>query len=252
MSRDAALMVGFHSRQMLRNSFFVQLIVVTPVSFVAVKALVAYGLGAPLGDQVWFEAGAAGMWSLTTMSAGMIGFQRFQGTLPLLAVSPHGAARIFVPLVASTACSGLLCFPVAVLAVLVCGGQVGWSTSLLMLLSVALFAVGCVAAALTIAVFFVLTRHAIVYEALLVIPVWMVSGIVTSLDSSPVYLRWLSVLSPLTGPVATVRALLDDADPSLVWLGLSACATVFWLLVARLGFRDALDRARSRGTLALL
>ncbi len=237
MSRDAALMVGFHSRQMLRNSFFVQLIVVTPVSFVAVKALVAYGLGAPLGDQVWFEAGAAGMWSLTTMSAGMIGFQRFQGTLPL---------------VASTACSGLLCFPVAVLAVLVCGGQVGWSTSLLMLLSVVLFAVGCVAAALTIAVFFVLTRHAIVYEALLVIPVWMVSGIVTSLDSSPDYLRWLSVLSPLTGPVATVRALLDDADPSLVWLGLSACATVFWLLVARLGFRDALDRARSRGTLALL
>lgn len=245
-------MTGFHSRQMLRNSFFVQLLFVTPVSFVAVKALISSGLDVPVSDYLWFEAGAAGMWSMTTMAAGMIGFQRFQGTLPFLAISPHTPSGVFTPLIASTTCSGLLCFPIAALATILCGGRIGWSYSPAIWLFLGLLVIGCVAAALTIAVFFVLSRNAVVYEVLLVVPVWILSGIVTSTDSFPPLLKAVSLLSPLTGPATSVRSLIAGKPPELMWVVVSAFVILLWFAVARLGLRRALRRARSQGTLALI
>ncbi|MDK7859329.1 hypothetical protein QP671_27795, partial [Klebsiella pneumoniae] len=64
----------------------------------------------------------------------------------------------------------------------------------------------CVASAALLSGIFVLCRKATVYEGLILIPVWMLCGIVIPVESMPLPARVIAFIHPLTSAVWVVHA----------------------------------------------
>jgi ABC-2 type transport system permease protein len=105
-----ARMLGFHLRLFAKNSYFGQLLITTTLSAVALQHLAALTSHAPPDGTVWLRAGIVGTWTVCSVAAGLIGYQRFQGTLVHLVLSPLPAGRVFLALVASASVFGLVAF----------------------------------------------------------------------------------------------------------------------------------------------
>ena len=96
-----------------------------------------------------------------------------------------------------------------------------------------------------VAALFVLTPNAISYEGLLLVPVFLLSGVVFAASAIPSWLAVPSRLLPLTVPV---DLLMGRSPGPAGWTGWLAC-TAAWTCLAGLMGRRALRLATRAGTL---
>lgn len=243
----------FQLKSLAHTTFFMQNAAMTPICFALMKILVymatedAFGLDA---RSIWVDAAIAGLWSATTTAVGIIGYQRFLGTLQYLATSVIAPSAVFLPIVASAALLGIIGVPLALVTVAVClHGYVYISG--LQILGVLLAMLACVASAALLAGIFVLFSRATAYEPLILIPVWMLSGIVVPVDTMPLPLRVIAFVHPLTSAVWVSHASMFSVN---VILGsvLSAILSVILLIVAGRILRYTLKMAIKEGSLNIL
>ena len=108
--------------------------------------------------------------------------------------------------------------------------------------------VGCLALSLVIAAMFVLTPNAIQYEGLLLVPVFVASGIVFTSTTPPVWLATVSRFLPLSVPFELLLGRVTSVAALVGWL---VCAAAWLGLAAVLG-RRALRLATRAGTLEVV
>ena len=111
--RRQVRMTVFHVRQFVSVPYFIQLMVMTTTSTTLVQFLAASAWGGITPTQGWVRGGVVGMWTTTTCAAGIIGFERYKGTLVHLVMAPVGALRSLAAVVCAAASFGLVAFPVA-------------------------------------------------------------------------------------------------------------------------------------------
>ncbi|MFI5504943.1 antibiotic transport system permease [Corynebacterium kutscheri] len=180
MIRQLRLM-AFHVRQFAAVAYFARLMVFTTIATTIVQWLAVTAWGDSSPEQGWVRGGIIGMWTTATCAAGIIGFERFKGTLVYLIAAPIGALRALVAPVVAASSFGLLAFPVSWLTWVICSHSVPGlpadTTVITFVLAVLMLYLGCVALTITIAALFVLTPNAISYEGLLVVPIFLLSGV---------------------------------------------------------------------------
>lgn len=245
--------MGFQLRQLWRNSFFVQLAVTAPVVFLLVRFLVARGAGASIDDTAWVDAVTVGLWTTTTTATGIIGYQRFQGTLEHMMLSPRSPGSVLAPVVVSTALLGTVGLPITLILVTILDGVPEVASIPALAAGLVLAVVGCMAAATCLAGLFILTRYALVYESVLLTPVLLLSGAVAAHGRMPEWAQWLSWGSPLSGAVRVLHAAVSGVEQPSVgwWTAASILTSLGYLFAARLILRAALRRAHQDGSLAL-
>lgn len=87
-------LMGFSLRQFLTVPYFIQLLISTVLGSVILQALAVHAAAqSSEGHSVdptlaWTRAGIVGMWSVCIVSAGIINFERFRGTLVYLTCVP--------------------------------------------------------------------------------------------------------------------------------------------------------------------
>lgn len=246
-------MTWFHMRNLLSTAFFLETALVTPLSFALLKIIAGRWHAGPT---VWFDAAVAGLWATTTLATGMIGFQRFQGVLQYLAAGVLPAWSVFLPVVAAAALIGMAGLPIAVLVVLPFRGGTDWGPSdvfpclVSQLIGYLLALVACCASAALLSCMVVLSRHAIAFEPLIMIPVWLLCGVVTPSDGFPMPVRLIAHMQPLTFAVDAARHAAPDRVMLAQAVGCLALSALY-VVAAAFGLREALRRARQKGTLDL-
>lgn len=238
-------MLWFSVRAALRTGYFVQLMVTSTISVLALQLLAAHASGISAGD-AWMRAGLIGTWTTATVSAGIIGFQRFQGTLAHLALTPRRPMVVFAPLVVGPAALGLVSFPLAAVVSFALDVTPRMPGFLAGVAGIFLYWLACLSLACTIASLFVLTPNAITYEGLLVIPLVLLSGIFGLPENQLAVAA--SYALPTAGPVKYLLGVEGDALELLI----SAATTLAWFALAGLCMRSALRKARVTGTLEVL
>lgn len=247
-------MAWFHMRNLWSTSFFLETAVVSPLSFALLRLIAARWAAAP---SLWLDAAVCGLWSTTTLAVGLIGFQRYQGVLKYLTVSPLPLWRVFAPLVAAATLIGVIGLPISFAVIVVAGllsghdpVPFGVQSIGLQLIGYLLAVVACCASAMLLSSIFVLSRSAIAFEPLVLIPVWMLCGIVMPIGLFPPFLRVVALLHPLTWAVWIGQQ--RSFDPLCAWAAagcLSLCGA--YLAAAGKGLHVALRRACVEGTLDL-
>lgn len=240
-------MLAFHLGSFLRTSYFVQLLITSTVSILILQAIGATAFGTST-SALWLRAGMVGTWSVATVAAGLVGFQRFQGTLPHLLMTSRKPAATLAPLIASAASFGLLAFPLGwlVSVVLRLDPTVPTGASILGML---LFWVGCLAISCTVAGVFVLTPNAMTYEGLLVVPLILLSGVFGMPAGLPEWMRAVLYALPTTGAADLIAG---TAQNVVLTTALVLGAALIWTVAATLALRTALQRATVSGTLELV
>ena len=156
-------MVWFHLRQFARVGYFVGLLVSSTTSMFLLQLLAMRATTGPILSpdlQLWVRAALVGMWSVCTVSAGMIGFQRMQGTLVHVLFSPRSPIATLGPIVAAGSCFGILAFPLAAGLAVVFHQPVGVINGV----GLPLYWLACLSVSVVVAATFVFTRNAIAYE----------------------------------------------------------------------------------------
>lgn len=252
-----ARMLWFHVRQYGRVAYFVRQMVAAVVSAALLQYLAARGSGSIPDGSAWVRSGQVGLWVSCTSAAGIIGFQRYQGTLSALVSGARTPGVVLVPLISSIASFGLLAFPLSALISALLGEPVGvehWPTAVL---GIAISWAGGVLVSLVVAPIFVLSPHATTYEVLLVAPMMLLTGVFGYPEWSVPAAASLGLLVPLTVGVditsrgaAGTSAFATVTTPSLVvvWLAVALA----WLLLAHALLRLCLRRARVDGSLDVI
>lgn len=239
----------FHLRQFVSVPYFILVMVMTTVATTLVQYLSWRAFGQISATQGWLRAGIIGMWTTATAAAGIIGFERHKGTLVYLVGAPIGALRSLAAVVSSAASFGLAAFPVAWTTWALLSGTLGFTawTWQLAVGGVALW-VGCVSLSFVIAALFVLTPNAISYEGLLLVPMFIASGVLFTTTTPPAWLAGVGALLPLSVPVRVLLGgEMSEADVA-VWVVVLAA----WLAAAGMAGRYALWRATKQGTFEVI
>ena len=235
------------------SSFFLLTSIVQPIIFATV-AFYMFRSGGRHGTLLYAALGAGmmGVWSTTLFgSGGMIGWQRWQGTLELGAAAPPSMALIYLPFSLANAFTGMY----AMAATLV-WGRVVFGVPLhlahpwLFVLALPATVVALGLMGLVLASTFILYRHANALSNLLEYPVWIASGLIFSTSILPTWTRPISwSLPPYWGVLAIRHAALGGAvwGPLAMVVGLGlAC-----LAISTFTFRWFEHAARVRATLSL-
>lgn len=257
-------LMGFSLRQFLTVPYFIQLLISTVLGSVIIQALAVHAAAQSSAGQTvdptlaWTRAGIVGMWSVCIVSAGIINFERFRGTLVYLCSGSISPLRVLAAIVSSASIVGLAALPLAWLT---------WALATLNLqvtdfselwpryvLGVPLLWVACLSVTFMIAVFFVATPNAIAYEELLLVPVFILSGVLFTMVEAPAWLDAAGVLIPLQAPVHLLlgRTAITTPADALLPLVQTLIVSFIWAACAFLFARKALASARRRGTLGAM
>lgn len=226
-------MAWFQIRQFVAVPYFIELMVITTVTTTIIQVLGAHAWGVLTPTQGWVRGGVIGMWTTTTCAAGIIGFERYKGTLAYLVLAPIGALRTLACVVCSAAFFGLLALPLAWATWALTSGTLGGLELSVagvgrLLLGIAALELGCVALSLVVASIFVLTPNAITYEGLLLVPVMIASGLLVTTNAMPSWMALSARLLPLRLPYEVLIGARLDAGQWLAWI---ACVAA-WLGLA--------------------
>ncbi|MCI1219406.1 MAG: ABC transporter permease [Bifidobacterium sp.] len=249
-------MTWFQVCQFIKVSYFVQLMVVSTLTVIVTQALAFRAWG---GDPyiMWVRGGIIGVWTVSTCAAGILGFERYKGTLVYM-VSGRIDPRLPMAAVVSAASTfGLAAIPLAWVSWAVFTGTNGLNRAFTLMLLARLVGgtlllwIACLSVAFVIATIFVLTPNAISYESLLVAPILIASGIMFTSAAPPSWLKPISVVIPLHW---AALILLDQVHGFQVWLSgaFGLGISLVWMLIAwRLG-RMVLDRVSRTATLEVI
>lgn len=246
-------MSWFHLRQFVSVPYFIQLMVITTVTTTLIQLLASHAWGGITPTEGWVRGGVIGTWTTATCAAGIIGFERYKGTLVHLVLAPVGALRSLAAVVCSAASFGLAALPLAWATWALFTWSVDFTPlgglAVLRLAAGALMLLaGSIILSLVVAAVFVLTPNAIAYEGLLLVPVFVTSGILFTSTAAPAGLDSMSRFLPLLTPYE----LLLDRPVSDLALGTWLLVTLCWLVIAVFLGRRALRLATTAGTLEVL
>ncbi|MDY0912793.1 ABC transporter permease [Rathayibacter festucae] len=240
---------AFHLRLLLRNAYFVQAALIAPVVFVVLRAQAGRG-----GPALGVDGAVVGVWTVTAAAVGILGYQRSQGTLEQIALTPRPLGGALAPIALACSGVGVLSIPAAGVASWALGSGPFPHSPALVVLGLVLLLTACGTTALLLSGLFVLTPHATVYEPVLVAPVLLLSGAVIDHGQLPVPLQLLGVVDPLSGAVEVLHAGVSGAASGgevAPWCAQGLLASLLAVLIARGILRVAVRRARLAGTLAL-
>ncbi len=242
----AVSMTAFHMRLLLGIPFFVLTAFATPASFCLLK-LVGSGGGAPDGG-LWVQVVMAGTWATTTTAAGIIGFQRFQGTLEYMSHSPLPDAAAFFPLLLSVVLLGAV---VSVPESLVLCAALGAAPSLLpaQWISCVLVVLSCACLAPALAVPCLHTLNSAAFEPVFLVVVWTLSGAVLPVSQLPTPLAQAAWATPLAHACAVA-----EGGAVVPWASVALCL-ILCAVYGFLGYRAllrVLDKSRTTGKVGLM
>lgn len=240
-------MTGFHAQRFWSTPFFVQVLAFSTTQVVCLQALASHaGLGAsPHG---WIRAALTGMWTVSTVSAGIIGFQRFQGTLVHLVRSPRPAWQSIAPVVAAVSTFGLFSVPVSLVLSTLLRLPVEGVTDGRVLVGVGMFWFGSLTMASLMASLFVLSRYATSYEALIGIPLVLLSDVF----GHPRAWTWFDMVSAWLPTAWAARLLFDPGTGLVESAGRFVVTVVLWAMASAVLGRAVLRRATRHGTLEVV
>lgn len=243
----------FHLLRFSQNTYFVQVLATATASVFALQILALHSIGEPTTDTVWLRAAMVGAWSVSTAAAGMIGYQRFQGTLVHLVLSPMPIGRVLLPVVGSASLFGLAAFPLAAAGGAIARAPIHVGHVALLWVSSIAFVLACLAISTVIASLFVLTPNAMTYEALLVVPLVLLSGIFGQPHGPWAWLVPLMHALPTT-PAVELLLRGDHMSPTRWALGLilTVLVSATWLAGASVLVRSASRRALVNATLEVI
>jgi ABC-2 type transport system permease protein len=245
---DFMTLTWFHLKLFAQNSYFRTIVFVTTIGYVLMQYVAANAVH-DLGNQtIWVRAGIIGTWAAGTSAAGVIPYQRAQGTLAYILDTTKGEAISLATLIIPAACFGLLAFPVAWLTSLVLGVSTTGITWILGLGVITLW-LSVILLDFVVAGLFVLTPNAMLYESLLLIPILIGAGIYTVPQRYQMVVEVLGLFLPMATPVKMIL------QPNLV-TGIDVLQmlilSVVWLIMAHFLLKISLRRLRVTGDMAVI
>ena len=195
-------LIDFQVKEYVKNTYFVNLVLIQTTMMMLYEYLTHY-VHHNYSGQEWLIAGVIGLWASCTTSGGALGFQRFQGTLPHLLNGALPPFEVLLATLAPAAIYGLVAFPLAALEALILGMPINYLSWELLLGIVVLWFTATVLS-YVVSLIFVLSKHAMQYEELLLLPILLLSGFLTIPSVLLPYLEPLQLLSPLTLPIQII------------------------------------------------
>ena len=246
---------AFHIRQFVKVPYFIQLMVISTMSTVIVQFLAWQAWSVIRPEQAWIRAGIIGLWTTCTAAAGIIGFERFKGTLVHLVLAPIGSLRASVGVVCAASIFGLDAFPLswmiwALLSQTVSFDFATWSRFWQVMAGIILLWLGSVAMSLVVSALFFLTPNAITYEGLLLTPIFVFSGVMFTTTAIPWPIYVLSHIFPLSWPIDLLFGRANSLD--FVHFILWCLCFIGWMFIAWGAGRFALSKATRAGTLEVV
>lgn len=222
---------SFHFKLFCKNSYFISVVILSTTTLFVFQYLAAYSQQEPLHQTAWLRAGIFGLWASGTTAAGVIGMQKWQGTLMYLLNNPLSDYISMITLVMPAATFGLLSFVVSYLCTLFF--QVNVTLSMVDIGYILLLWLGATVLDFCIASLFVLTSDAIIYEELISLPVLLLSGMFQlphSLTFLQDYAQWLFPIAMpirwlLFGDSMTIIGLVKYVFSVILALGVSYVVT---------------------------
>ena len=243
----------FNVKQLTRSGLFVFTSVIEPL-IMATLAYYLFQAGRQPGSLLYsaLAAGLMGVWTSTLFgSGGVVSWQRWQGTLESVVVSPPPFISVLFPLTVATASIGFYSLAATLLwGRLVFGIPLEFEHPFLFALAVPVTVVSLGVLGMVIGSSFVLYRNANALSNMLEFPVWIVTGVIVPLSLIP---GWVHPISWVLAPTWGYEAVRNAALGGEVAEGLLMCAAlgVVYFGVAAWFIRLFEIRARERATLAL-
>lgn len=236
----------FQFKLYVSNQYFFWLTITSTVSIFILQYTIAYanhGLNDPM---VWIRSAVFGLWASCTTAAGSIGYQRFQGTLPYIINTRYDERGSLVALLLPASSYGLLAFPLAFGLAKVFSVSIG-KIDFKFILMVILLWVAAATMDILIAAFFTLTPNALVYEALINIPILLLAGVFGSEKFSLPLMNISQYFLPLTMPIKVL--LYPNTSINILAYVVSL---ILWILLILIAVTRINDLARKKGSLKII
>lgn len=223
--RSFLMVVWFQTKLYAKNQYFFWLLLTSTVSMFLTLYLVDYSQG-QVDEQIWIKAAIVGMWSSATTAAGAISFQKYQQTLDMVLNQQVDERIALAVLVLPATVFGFLAFPLSYLLALILRVEIQFDW-LQIITGGSLLFISSTAMSLTIAICFVLSSDAIIYEQLINIPIVLMSGVFgfpEKLSGLVKVTRWII---PISGPVRILTEQLTFEDilamivSTSIWIGVA-------------------------------
>lgn len=243
-------LIWFFVKQYSSVSFFWTLTITSTLVMVATQKLLQLNGGQLTNELVWVRAGIVGMWTTCTTAAGIIGLERYRGTLPHLFVAKTNTMLLLGALVSAISIFGLLAFPCSWVVTSLLSGQLLYAPGnwLLFVLGLCWLWLAALVVTVVIALLFFMSPHALVYEPLLLTPMFLASGLLFTSRAEPGWLQLVGQLVPVRVPVS----LLLGQTISLAQVLVAVAMLVLWLVAAALAGHKLLTLVRQTNTISVL
>lgn len=223
----------FHTRQFLRVTYFIELMTVSTVVSGIAQRLAVYAWDSD-PYAAFIRTGAIGMWTTVTAAGGIIRYERFKGTLVHHFISRIGARLSLAALVLAVAISSILAYFIALVIWLPPGPgnlpfELVFSRAPILLLGIVVTCAAAFGVALVVAALFVLTPNAGAYEPLLLMPLFLLSGV---FGTPPGIAGWIL---KFVSPTMRILDVMSAPGSDLGLLTFSVCLAVIsaaaWILL---------------------
>lgn len=195
-------MIGFQLKLYVKNSYFVNLVIISTTSMLLYEYLANF-VGKNYSGKEWLIAGIMGMWASCTTSAGALGFQQWQGTLPYLLNSVIPREEALIAVLSPAALYGLMSFPLARIEVAILQMPAEYEDFQLVI-GIILFWLAATILSYFISLLFILSRNAFEYEDLVLLPILLLSGLLNVPTYIVPFIKPLQILSPLSFPIEII------------------------------------------------
>ncbi|MDR2660855.1 MAG: multidrug ABC transporter permease [Lactobacillaceae bacterium] len=245
---DFITLSWFHLKIFATNSYFRTIVFVTTISYVLIQYVAAYSVNGLNDKNIWLRAGIIGIWSAGTSAAGVISYQRFQGTLAYILDSIKTESVSLATLIMPAASFGLLAFPIAFISSTILGINIS-GISWLLVLGVILLWFSVILLDFVVAGLFVLTPNAFLYEGLLLVPVLIGSGLYDLPNKYTYIVEILSYFLPMNTPI---KLILHPEQVSIINFIQMIFIAIVWLVLARFLLKLSLKRLRVTGDMEVM
>jgi len=256
---NALRMAWFHVTEFAGNGYFIQLLATTTLGMVILQALAArapeviaagpaaegYGLG-------WLRAGMLGTWTVCAVSSGILGFERYKGTLVHLVLTPQRVLKTLMPLLAAASVFGILALPLAAASSWALQQHVLIGRLFPTIIAGLTFWLACFTMSALIGMLFVLTSNAQTYEGLLTVPLVLISGVFGTPHWLPDGVVTASRILPTRSAVELLQQVSAGLPLSMPLLGQSLAASMLWVIATSFAARLVVGRATKAGTLEVV
>lgn len=236
-------LVLFQLKLYVKNSYFVNLVLIETTTMLLYEYLAHY-IAQDYSGKEWLIAGIMGTWASCTTSAGALGYQRYQGTLIYLLNSTISSAKVLLATLAPAAIYGLIAFPVAEIEASLLKMPVKYLNGRL-LIGILLLWLSSTILSYLISLFFLLIKNAMQYEDLILLPILLLSGMLTIPNFIKKTIQPLQLLSPLTLPIRIIYQQSIQEQSIIIYI----IVLIVLTLVAKIMTNYVIQRAFKDGRL---